>query len=102
MITEKFPAPNSDDDPTIEEQLEIFEEQIGQRVKSEFKAERAMRERMILMGMDPDAKPEISPELQAKMDADAGIMKTNSELMWGGDAWEGKEIKGAKVKDGEF
>lgn len=102
LITDKFPAPNSDDDPPLEEQIEIFEEQIGQRIKSEVKANKALRERMIMLGMDPDVKPEISPELQAKMDADAGIMKTDDDLMFGGDAWEGKEVRGKKVKDGEF
>lgn len=102
LITDKFPAPNSDDDPSIEEQLEKFEEGIGQRIKSSVKAERALREFMIMRGMDPDAKPEISEELQAKMDRDAGIIKTNADLMWGGDAWEGKEITGAKIKDGEL
>lgn len=99
LITSKFEAPGDEDDPTVEEQIELFEEKIGQRVNAEERAEQLMRERMIAMGLDPDAKPEISPELQAKMDQDAARMMSNEELMFGGAAYEGKEIRGKKIKN---
>lgn len=56
---------------------------------------------MIAMGKDPDAKPELSPELAAKMEADAqGKMSINDQVMWGGEP--GREIRGKKVKQEEF
>lgn len=94
----QFQQPSDDDDPNIEEQIELFEEKIGQRVKAEVRAEKLMRERMIMMGMDPDAKPVLSPELQAKMADDSIRMASDEELMFGGAAWEGKEVRGKKVK----
>ena len=58
-----------------------------------------MRSRMIMMGLDPDAKPEISPELQAKLDEDRARMASDDELMFGGVAYEGREIRGKKIKN---
>jgi len=58
-----------------------------------------MRARMIAMGLDPDAKPELSPELAAKIEQDRARMATDDELMFGGAAYEGKEIRGKKIKD---
>lgn len=97
-----FPPPRDEDDPTVEEQIELFAEKIGQAVNAEARAEKMMRERLIVMGIDPDAKPELSPELQAKIDRDRAVMASDEELMFGGAAWEGKEIRGKKVKDEEF
>lgn len=89
--------PQSEDDPDIEEQIELLAEKIGQIKSAESRAQELMRERLILMGIDPDAKPEISPELQAKMDADAERMMGDEELYFGGHT--DKEIRGKKIKD---
>jgi hypothetical protein len=99
LIASKFQPPNSDDEPDIEEQLVQFEENIGQRVKAEVRANKLLRERLIVMGIDPDAKPELSPELAAKIEQDKARMETDEELMWNGTAWEGKEIRGKKIKN---
>lgn len=76
----------------------MFAEKIGQTVKAEKRAEQMLRQQLILRGIDPDAKAEISPELQARMDADAIRMKSDEELFFGGDLEAGKEIRGKKIK----
>lgn len=58
-----------------------------------------MRERMIAMGLDPDAKPEISPELAAKLEEGKAQMASDEELMFGGAAYDGKEIRGRQIKN---
>lgn len=99
LIASKFEPPASDDDPSVEEQIGIFEEKIWQRVPAEYKAEKAMREKLAAMGIDPDAKPELSPELQAKLDEDRE--RTNEELYFSGALDEGKEFRGKKIKPDE-
>lgn len=91
---EKFPVPSSDDDPTVEEQIEIFEENIGQRVSASSKAEEMMRQSMILRGLDPDAKPELSPELAAKLENDA--LYSDKDVYFAGNL--DKEQRGKKIK----
>lgn len=104
LITEKFEQPTTEDGKTIQEQLEIFEERIWQRVPAEYKAEKALRERLIAMGVDPDAKPELSPELAAKLKQDEILMKSDEELFFSGDLHSGKEMRGKKLrpKDSDF
>lgn len=94
----QFQQPDSDDEPDIDEQIEIFEERIGQRVPSDVKALKAMRNMMILRGLDPDAKPELSPELQARMNEDAIRMASDEEIMFNPGAYEGKELTGKPIK----
>lgn len=86
--------PGGEDDPTVEEQIEQFEEQIGQRVSSSSIAEEMMRQSMILRGLDPDAKPELSPELAAKLENDA--LYSDKDFFFSGD--HGKEQRGKKIK----
>lgn len=92
----QFSAPSDDDDPSVEEQISLFEEQIGQRVKAEFRAEQMVRQMLIAQGIDPDAKPELSPELAAKMAYDAE--RSNDDLFFSGDLESGREFRGKKVK----
>lgn len=87
--------PGGEDDPTVEEQIEQFEEQIGQRVSASTKAEEMMRQSMLLRGLDPDAKPELSPELAAKLENDA--MYSDKDIYFGGNM--DKEQRGKKVKE---
>lgn len=89
--------PGGEDDPTVEEQIEQFEEQIGQRVSADTKAEEMMRQSMLLRGLDPDAKPELSPELAAKLENDA--MYSDKDIYFGGNM--DKEQRGKKVKEGK-
>lgn len=84
--------PAGDDDPSVEEQIEKFEEEIGQRVSAESKAEQMMRASLIARGIDPDAKPEISPELAAKLEEDA--MKSDKDIFFGN---MDREFKGKKI-----
>ena len=87
-----------EDDHTVEEQIEIFEEKIGQRVAADTKAEEMMRQGMILRGLDPDAKPEISPELAAKMEQDG--MRSDKDIFFSGNL--DKEFKGRQLKDKDY
>lgn len=96
----QFQQPSDEDDPDIAEQIEIFEEKIGQRVSSSTKAEAALRNLMILQGKDPDAKPELSPELAARMEEDALRMASDEEIMFNYDKYAGKELRGKAVKPG--
>lgn len=89
--------PSSDDEPTLEEQIIEFEEQIGQRVSAEAKANKLLRESMIARGLDPDAVPEISPELAAKMEEDA--MKSDKDIFFGDT---GREFKGRKLGEKDY
>jgi hypothetical protein len=88
--------PGGEDDPTVEEQIEAFDENIGQRISAGTKAEEMMRQSMILRGLDPDAKPELSPELAAKLENDA--LYSDKEIFFGDTNREfrGKKIKGDK------
>lgn len=94
---DRIQPPQDEDDPGVEEQVEIFEEKIGQRVSSSSKAIEAMRNLMILQGKDPDAAPELSPELQRKMAEDAVRMASDEEIMFNSGKYEGKELHGKKV-----
>lgn len=100
LITKQFPQPQGEDDPSVEEQIELFEERIGQRISSEHKAEQAMRAGLIAMGIDPDAKPELSPELKAKLEEDAMRNSSDEQIMFGGNI--DREQRGKKIKDKEF
>jgi hypothetical protein len=92
--------PGGEDDPTVEEQIEQFDEQIGQRVSANAKAEEMMRANMILRGLDPDAEPELSPELEAMMQE--SLYKSDTDLYFSGKL--DKEIRGKKItgKDDDF
>lgn len=79
--------------PSIEEQIERFEEQIGQRVSAESVAEEKFRASMIARGLDPDAKPELSPELAAKLEEDR--MRSDEEIFFGDS---NREFRGRKVR----
>jgi hypothetical protein len=87
--------PQEEDGDTIEEQTEKFEEAIGQRVSAESRAEQLMRASLIARGIDPDAKPVLSPELAAKLEEDA--MKSDKDLFFSGVLDSGKEFKGKKI-----
>lgn len=89
--------PGGEDDPTVEERIEIFEEQIGQRISTATVAEEMMRQSMILRGLDPDAKPELSPELAARLDNDA--MYSDKDVYFAGNL--DKEQRGKPVKAGD-
>ena len=92
--------PGGEDDPTVEEQIEAFEEKIGQRVSASSTAEEMMRQSMILRGLDPDAKPELSPELAAKLENDA--LYSDRDIYFGG-ADLNKEQRGKRIKgDDDF
>lgn len=93
-----LPSPESEDDPSVEEQVELFAEKIWQQVPAEVKAEKLMRERLVAMGIDPDVKPEISPELAAKMAESAE--RSNDDLYFSGDLHKGTEFKGKPVRQG--
>jgi hypothetical protein len=93
----KLQPGHKDEDPTIEEQIELFEEQIGQRISATTKAEEMMRQSMILRGLDPDAKPELSPELAARLEQDA--MKSDTDVFFAGDL--NREFKGKPVREGD-
>ena len=86
--------PGGEDDPTVEEQIEVFEENIGQRVSASTIAEEMMRQSMILRGLDPDAKPELSPELAARLENDA--MRSDNDLYFSGAT--DREMRGKPVK----
>lgn len=92
-----FQPPQEEGGDTIEEQIVKFEESIGQRVSSEAKATKLFRDSMIARGLDPDAKPEISPELAAKMEEDA--MKSDTDIFFNGTD---REIKGRKLEDRDY
>lgn len=104
LITSKFQPPSEDGEPSIEEQIELFDEKIGQKKSAEAKALEALRQNMIMRGIDPDVVPELGPELKAKLEADAAKMATDEDLMWGDGLYAGKEIRGKKVDpfDEEF
>lgn len=95
-ITKQFQAPADEDDETVEEQIEVFEEKIGQRKSSDTRAQEMLRATMIARGVDPDTVPELSPELRAKMEQDA--LQSNQDLFFSGALDSGKEIRGKKVK----
>lgn len=92
-----IPAPASEDDPTVEEQTEKFEEALGQRVSAENKAMELMRASMIARGLDPDAEPELSPELAARIEADE--MKSDKDIFFSENI--NREFRGKKIKAGE-
>lgn len=85
--------PGGEDDPSVEEQTEKFEESIGQRISAEAKAEEMMRASLIARGIDPDVKPEISPELAAKMEEDE--MRSDKDIFFSGNM--DKEFRGRKL-----
>lgn len=89
----RFEPSAEEDGPTIEEQIERFEEQIGQRVSAETKAMAQFRAAMIAQGLDPDAKPELSPELAAKIADDA--MLSDRDIFFGDT---NREFMGQKIK----
>jgi hypothetical protein len=89
--------PGGEDDPTVEEQIELFEEKIGQRKAASTIAEEMMRQSMILRGLDPDAKPEISPELAARLEQDG--MRSDEDIFFSGNM--DKEFRGKQVKAGD-
>lgn len=92
----RIQAPMDDDSPSVEEQILSFEESIGQCVSSTTKANEMMRASMIMRGLDPDAEPEISPELAARLADDA--MKSDTDLFFSGALDSGKEFRGKKLK----
>jgi hypothetical protein len=87
-----FQPPQEEDADTIDEQIVKFEEAIGQRMSSEKKAEEMMRASLIARGIDPDAKPEISPELAAKLEEDS--MKSDKDIFFGD---MNREFRGKKI-----
>jgi hypothetical protein len=89
--------PAGEEDPSVEERIEIFEELIGQRVSANTKAEEMMRASLIARGIDPDAKPELSPELAAKLEQDG--MRSDTDIFFSGNL--DKEFKGKQVKAGD-
>ena len=95
----RFQPPASEDGASIEDQIQDFDEKIGQCVAAETIAMEKFRATMIARGMDPDAKPELSPELQAKMERDA--MTSDTDVFFSGLEGEirGRQLKG---KDYEF
>lgn len=90
-------VPGGEDDPTVEEQIELFEENIGQRISASSIAEEMMRQSMILRGLDPDVKPELSPELAARLEQDG--MRSDTDIFFSGNL--DKEFKGKQVKSGD-
>jgi hypothetical protein len=90
--------PSSEEDPSVEEQIELFEEKIGQRVSATSKAEEMMRAGLIARGIDPDAKPEISPELAAKLEEDE--MKSDTDIFFSGAM--DREFRGRKFTDKDY
>lgn len=90
-------VPGGEDDPTVEEQIELFEENIGQRISASSIAEEMMRQSMILRGLDPDVKPELSPELAARLEQDG--MRSDTDIFFSGNL--DKEFKGKQVKPGD-
>jgi len=86
-----------EDGPSVQEQVEKFEENIGQRISTSTKAEKMMRESMILRGLDPDAKPELSPELAAKLEHDA--LYSEKDIYFGGNM--DREQRGKKITPGD-
>jgi len=90
-----FRPPSEEGQPTVDEQIVTFEEAIGQRVSAESRANEMFRASMIARGMDPDAKPELSPELAAKLERDA--MMSDSDVFFSGDT--DREFKGRKFED---
>jgi hypothetical protein len=66
--------PQSEDDPSIEDQIMEFEESIGQRVNSSNRALEQLHEHMRAMGKDPDAQ-EMPDEVAARIarDSDTGM-----------------------------
>lgn len=91
--------PGGENDPTVEEQIEMFEENIGQRVSATAVAEEMMRQSLILRGIDPDAKPELSPELAAKLEHDA--LYSDQDYFFSGALDSGREQRGKKIKAGD-
>lgn len=91
-----FQGPVEDDDPTIEEQIEKFDEDIGQSVSAEARAEELFRQSMIARGLDPDVKPELPPELAAKMEEDE--MKSDKDIFFGDTT---REFRGKPVRESE-
>jgi len=89
--------PAEEDGDTVEEQIIKFEENIGQRISSEAKAMARFRESMIARGLDPDAKPELSPELKAKLEEDA--MKSDKDIFFGDVS---REFAGRKLNDRDY
>lgn len=89
--------PQEEGGETIEEQIVKFEENIGQRVSAEAKAMAVFRESMIARGLDPDAKPALSPELAAKLEEDA--MKSDKDIFFGDVS---REFTGRKLNDGDY
>lgn len=94
---DQLKPPSAEDEPTVAEQIELFEENIGQRVSASSIAEEMMRQSMILRGLDPDAKPELSPELAARLEQDG--MRSDTDIFFSGDLT--KEFRGKQVKAGD-
>lgn len=59
----------------------------------------AWRNMMIVTGKDPDAEPELSPELRAKMEEDALANMSDHDLFFNDRAHTGKEFMGQKLKE---
>lgn len=93
----QFQPPQEEGGETIEEQIILFEEAIGQRVSAETNAEKLLRASMIARGLDPDAKPELSPELAAKLEEDA--MKSDKDIFFGDND---REFKGRKLGEKDY
>lgn len=93
----QFEPPVEEGGDTVEEQILKFEENIGQRISSEAKANELFRASMIARGLDPDAKPELSPELAAKLEEDA--MKSDTDIFFNGID---REIRGRKLDDKDY
>jgi hypothetical protein len=95
----QFQPPEDEDQPSIEEQINKFDEKIGQCVPADKKAMAKFRAMMIANGMDPDAKPELSPELKAKMDRDT--QASNIDLLFS-DALDGREQRGRQLRGSDY
>lgn len=92
-----FQGPSEEGEPTIDEQIVTFEESIGQRVSAQSKANELFRASMIARGLDPDAKPELSPELAAKLEEDA--LKSDKDIFFGDTD---REFRGRKLRDKDY
>lgn len=97
-IVADFRPPEDEDGDSIPDQIAQFEEKIGLRVSAETKAMELARASMIARGIDPDAVPELSPELKAKMEEDAMKDMSDKELFFSGRAHSGKEFMGQRIK----
>lgn len=97
-IISQFKPPEEEGGDSVGDQIERFEEEIGLRVSAESKAQEMVRASMIARGIDPDAKPELSPELQAKMQEDAMKEMSDKDLFFSDRAHSGREFMGQRIK----